>query len=147
MKIIKATTSNIDDLVSMFDLYMQFYEKPSNPSKYKAFLNERLSNNEAVVFLAYDEENNPVGFVQNYFSFSSVSQGKIVVLNDLFVLSAYRSRGIGNLLIDKSIELGKEVSAVRVDLSTAKDNFNAQALYEKIGFVKGEKFFSYSFNI
>ena len=50
-------------------------------------------------------------------------------------------------MIDCSINLAKEIGAVRVDLGTAKDNFKAQSLYERIGFGKDTVYFSYSFNI
>ena len=44
------------------------------------------------------------------------------------------SRGIANKLIDCSFNLAKNTGSIRLDLATAKDNFSAQALYEKIGF-------------
>jgi ribosomal protein S18 acetylase RimI-like enzyme len=108
---------------------------------------QRLLNKEATVFIAYSAENQPVGFVLNYQSFSSVSLGKVVVLNDLFVLATHRKQGIANKLIDCSIDLARKTNAIRVDLGTAKDNFSAQALYEKIGFVKDQQFYSYSLRV
>jgi ribosomal protein S18 acetylase RimI-like enzyme len=45
------------------------------------------------------------------------------------------------------LELAKECESVRVDLGTAKENLTAQALYEKIGFVKGTDFYFYSYSI
>ncbi|MCH6259218.1 GNAT family N-acetyltransferase [Puniceicoccaceae bacterium K14] len=136
---------NLSDLVPLFDQYMVFYGKESNPSKYEAYLRERIEKNEATVFLAYDEAGEALGFVLNYFSYSSVSLGKIVVLNDLFVVEGKRGGGIGQVLIERSFELAREVGAVRVDLGTAKTNKVAQGLYEKIGFVKDTEFFAYSF--
>ena len=140
-------TAHVDELVSLFDQYMVFYKQPSAPEKYRAYLSDRLKNDEATVFIAYDEQKTPLGFVLNYHSFSSVSLGKIIVLNDLFVAPENRQQGIANQLIDASISLAKESGAVRVDLGTAKDNFAAQALYEKIGFVKDTEYFSYSFDV
>jgi len=134
----------LDDLVGLFDQYMVFYKKPSSPVKYKKYLAERIENNEATVFIAYDDTAYPVGFSLNYYSFSSVSQGKVVVLNDLFVSPDQREKGIGKALIFSSLNLAKEIGAIRVDLATAKDNFSAQSLYEKIGFIKDNDYFSYS---
>ena len=134
----------LDDLVELFDQYMVFYKQPSAPEKYREYLAERLQNNEATVFVAYSLDNEPVGFVLNYHSFSSVSLGKVLVLNDLFVVPSYRKQGVANNLIDSSVNLAERIGAIRVDLATAKDNFSAQALYEKIGFVKGSQYFSYS---
>jgi ribosomal protein S18 acetylase RimI-like enzyme len=147
MNIKKITANEIDDLVGLFDQYMVFYNQPSAPEKYKEYILQRLNNSEASVYIAYNEESVPVGFVLNYHSFSSVSLGKVIVLNDLFVAPASRKTGIANKLIGCSITLAKECSAVRVDLATAKDNSNAQALYKKIGFVQDSEYFSYSLSV
>ena len=113
-----------DELVSLsyvFDNYMVFYKKPSNRKKYQSYLKERIENSEAIVFMAFNKENEAIGFVLNYFSFSSVSQGKIVVLNDLFVNSQFRKNGVAEKLIRKSFDLAEKIGAVKVDLGTAKD--------------------------
>ncbi|MDA7915885.1 GNAT family N-acetyltransferase [Verrucomicrobia bacterium] len=143
----QLTIDGLDQLVPLFDQYMVFYGKDSAPDKYRKYLRERFEKNEATVFLAGDEEGTPIGFVLNYHSFSSVSLGKIVVLNDLYVVANARKKGVGQKLIECSFGLAREIGAVRVDLGTAKDNHTAQALYEKIGFVKGTEFFSYSYEI
>lgn len=147
IEIRKISISEINDIVELFDKYMVFYKLESNPKKYKTYLKNRIDNNEATIYIAYESNTKAIGFVINYSSFSSVSLGKIVILNDLFVLDNYRKEGIGNILIDCSINLAKEIGAVRVDLGTAKDNFKAQSLYERIGFIKDTVYFSYSFNI
>jgi len=54
---------------------------------------------------------------------------------------------IGQRMIDRTIELAKELGAVRVDLGTAKTNIQAQGLYEKIGFAKDTEFYSYSYSL
>lgn len=144
MNIKRISIEASDDLVTLFDQYMVFYQQPSAPEKYSKYLHKRLSNNEATVFIAYSAESDPVGFVLNYHSFSSVSLGKVIVLNDLFVLPSQRQKGVANSLIDSSIQLAKSTGSVRVDLGTAKDNYSAQSLYEKMGFVKDSEFFSYS---
>jgi ribosomal protein S18 acetylase RimI-like enzyme len=147
MKIKRISIAELDNLVVLFDQYMVFYKQPSAPQKHRAYLNERLANGEATVFIAYDTDEKPVGFVLNYHTFSSVSLGKVIVLNDLFVAPSHRKQGIANSLIDCSIELAKSNGSIRVDLATAHDNLSAQALYEKIGFVKDSEYFSYSLPI
>lgn len=148
MEIQAVTLNQLDDLVILFDQYMVFYKQDSNPEKYRQYLAERIKNNEASIYLAYvfDTQNKrtPVGFVLNYHSFSSVSQGRVITLNDLFVSSTHRKQGIAARLIDASRALATETDALRVDLSTAKDNVTAQALYEKLGFIRDTEFYSYS---
>ena len=134
-------------LIPLFDEYMVFYEKESNPLKHEAYLRERIEKNEATVFIAYDNNDQPVGFVLNYHSFSSTALGRIIVLNDLYVSATERNKGIGQRMIDRTLELAKELGAVRVDLGTAKTNIQAQGLYEKIGFAQDTEFYSYSYSL
>jgi len=147
MNIKNISTEELDDLVILFDQYMVFYKQPSAADKYREYLNERLTNDEATVFIAYSLKKEPIGFVLNYHSFSSVSLGKVIVLNDLFVTPSYRKQGIANSLIDCSINLAKSTGSIRIDLGTAKDNLSAQSLYEKIGFIQDTGYFSYSLAI
>ncbi|WP_074406395.1 GNAT family N-acetyltransferase [Aquimarina megaterium] len=148
IEIIETTIEELDVLTELFDQYMVFYKKPSDINKYRSYLKERLQNKEANAYLAIDDNtNNPLGFVLNYHSFSSVSLGRIVVLNDLFVMPEYRKKGIAERLINSAFDLAKQVGAIRVDLGTGKDNYTAQRLYEKIGFVKDEDFYTYSYII
>ena len=147
IKIIEVKIEQLNTITSLFNQYMIFYKKPSNENKYKAYLKERIENKEAVIYLAYSNDNIPLGFVLNYCSFSSVSLGKTITLNDLFIHPEYRKKGIAKKLIKKTFELAKQIEAVRVDLGTAKDNYTAQKLYEKIGFLKDEEFYVYSYNM
>lgn len=136
-----------ESLVHLFDQYMVFYKKPSDPVRYSEYLKNRIENNQATIFIAKDEMDASIGFVLNYHCFSSVSLGPIVVLNDLFVCEDARGKGVGEHLIKKVFQYAKETGAVRVDLGTAKDNETAQRLYEKLGFVRDDEFYSYSYNV
>lgn len=142
-----ANLEDLNQVTALFNQYMVFYEQASNPNKYRAYLKERLDKQEADIFIAYDEHQEAQGFVLNYTSFSSVSLGKIIVLNDLFVVPEHRQKGVAEALISRVKAFAKEQNAIRVNLSTAKDNVKAQALYEKIGFEQGTKFFNYSFTV
>lgn len=143
----EATIEELDTVSQLFNQYMIFYKKPSNENLYKAYLKERLENKEATIYLALSDDNTPLGFVLNYYTFSSVSLGKTITLNDLFVQPDYRKNGIAEKLIKRTFELAQQTGVVRVDLGTAKDNCAAQKLYERIGFVQDTEFFAYSFNI
>lgn len=142
MSIQKATLHELESLTELFDLYRVFYEQASDPGRARAFLRERLTNGESVVFMAYDE-GNPIGFVQLYPSFSSVSMMRSWVLNDLFVKESARKKGFGEELLNAAITFAREAGAKGVSLETGKDNVNAQRLYEKIGFVRETNHFYY----
>lgn len=143
----EANLEALNQITVLFNQYMIFYGQASNPNKYRDYLKARLEKQQADIFMAYDEHQTALGFVLNYTSFSSVSLGKIIVLNDLFVMPQHRQKGVAKALIQKVKAFALEQGAIRVDLSTAKDNYNAQALYEQIGFKQGTAFFNYSLKL
>ncbi|WP_203249112.1 GNAT family N-acetyltransferase [Sporosarcina beigongshangi] len=145
MTIVQATINDLDVLTELFDLYRQFYQQPSNVDAARIFLNDRLSNEESVVFIAFDG-NKAIGFVQLYPSFSSVSMQRTWVLNDLYVKEQGRGKGFGEKLMRAALDFAKQTDAKGVLLETGIENIGAQRLYEKIGFVKETNYF-YFFSI
>ena len=81
-----------------------------------------------------------MGFAQLYPSFSSVSVRPIVILNDLYVLPAWRRSSIARSLIEESARHGERVGAIRVHLSTQFTNAPALRLYQSLGFVADPEF-------
>lgn len=134
MQIKKATLKELDILVPMFDEYRQFYQQTSDKEKSYTYLKDRIIKNESEIFIALTNDGAGAGFVQLYPAFSSVSMGRIWILNDLFVQKDYRKRGVGNALIEKSFDLCRQTGAVYLQLQTQHSNKTAQSLYEKIGF-------------
>jgi ribosomal protein S18 acetylase RimI-like enzyme len=145
----KATINDLDQLTNLFDQYAVFYKNPSNYDKHYAYLKDRLENNEATVFVATDEskEEKLIGFVLIYITFSSLALNKILILNDIFVDSSARKKGIGEKLILQTVELAKELGANDIRLRTAKNNTVAQGLYHKMGFVREDYLYSYDLTV
>jgi hypothetical protein len=68
-----AELSDARSIATLFDLYRQFYKQASDFPLALTFIEERLSRNESVIFLAEDGNKKAVGFTQLYPLFSSVS--------------------------------------------------------------------------
>ena len=141
----KATLQDLDQLTNLFDQYVVFYKNPSNIEKHKAYLKERIENNEATIYLAFDEKNpeKAIGFTLIYVTFSSLALNKILILNDLYVDSNIRKNGIGEKLILQAVAFAKELGSNLIRLRTAKNNTAAQGLYTKMGFVREDYLYSY----
>jgi ribosomal protein S18 acetylase RimI-like enzyme len=137
----QAITEDLDQLSILFAQYRVFYGQLFEIDASRKFLEERLTKEESVVFIALDN-NAYAGFAQLYPSFSSVGLKKIWILNDLFVSADHRQKGVAQSLINHVIEYSKATDRKKVVLSTAYDNFNAQKLYEKLGFTR-EDFYNY----
>ena len=132
----KFDNQDIGDLAQVFDLYRIFYQKESDIKGAEQFLKARMKNNESVIYIALDNEKNKiVGFVQLYPLFSSTRMQKLWLLNDLYVIETYRSKGISKMLIDAGKNLCKDTNACGLMLETAKDNIIGNQLYPATDFV------------
>ncbi|MES2823740.1 MAG: GNAT family N-acetyltransferase [Pseudomonadota bacterium] len=144
---ISIKLAQLDDAVRiapLFDAYRQFYEQVSDKELAINFLSSRLKYNESVILMAENNEPQVVGFCQLYPSFCSVIAAPIYVLYDLFVDSKMRQLGIGKQLMQAAYQHALMNGFARLDLTTAKNNFTAQALYESLGWIKDEIFYSYN---
>ncbi|WP_158839220.1 GNAT family N-acetyltransferase [Polaribacter sp. L3A8] len=143
IKIIEGKIELLEPITQLYNEYMLFYKQPSNIPKYRAYLKDRMLQDNTIFCLAVDANNNAVGFTQNFNSYSSLSLHPILVLNDLFVSSNYRRKGIAEMLIKKTFQLAKKANMFRVDLRTSKDNTGAQKLYNKMNFIRDENVYTY----
>jgi ribosomal protein S18 acetylase RimI-like enzyme len=144
LKIRRASADDINKIAPVFDAYRQFYDQEPNLEFAKEFINARLKNNESFIFIAEDENQNALGFCQIYPSFCSVIGAPIYVLYDLFVSPKARKSGAGKLLLEQAHQHAKAKNILRMDLTTAKTNLNAQSLYESLGWVRDDVFFAYN---
>jgi len=133
MNIRELEITDLDAVSVLFDQYRVFYRKKSDVESAKLFLSERLSQGESEVFVC-EYENKIVGFVQLYPLFSSTRMKKLWLLNDLFVNSNYRGKGISVKLIERAKKLVRETGAFGMFLETEKSNDIGNNLYPRTGF-------------
>jgi ribosomal protein S18 acetylase RimI-like enzyme len=144
MNITRATLEYLEQLTPLVDAYRQFYKQPSDLSAVRAYLAERLTNNQCVVFMAYEEQD-ALGFTLLYPHYTTVALGHVWLLNDLFTRNEARRKGVGEALLTHAAKFAKADGAKRIWLRTAVDNVTAQALYEKMGYKRDEQFYRYDF--
>ena len=111
------------------------------------FIRAKTENGESVVLVAQASSGALAGFCQLYPSFCSVAAGPIYVLYDLFVALEARRGGVAKALLAAARERARADGKVRMDLTTAKTNLNAQALYESMGWRRDEVFITYTLEI
>jgi len=138
-----ATPDDLDQLAPLFDAYRRFYEQPGDVARASAFQHERLERGESTILVAEDA-GQLLGFCQLYPTWCSVAAARIFVLYDLFVDPDARRGGIGRALMRAARAFGREAGAVRLDLTTARTNTRAQALYESEGWQRDDVFLTYS---
>lgn len=143
MKICMVTQQTIGDVVPLFNAYREFYGQSSDLQQAEQFIQKRVMGAESIIFLAYLEEE-PVGFAQLFPVFSSVAMKRAFLLNDLFVAKQARKQGVAQSLMEQCYIYCQQEDARYMMLETARDNVQAQKLYEKMGMTIDETVYYYS---
>ena len=138
-----ATLSDVNAIALLFDAYRQFYDQAPDIHLATNFIRERIQSNESMVLLA-ERQGQLLGFCQLYPTYCSIVAAPIYTLYDLYVTPEARKSGVGGALLVAAEQHAVHNGFVRMDLTTAKTNLRAQALYESLGWVRDEVFFSYS---
>tara|TARA_B100000686_G_C16312548_1_gene724091 strand:- start:58 stop:510 length:453 start_codon:yes stop_codon:yes gene_type:complete len=146
-KIIKANLHHVEQIGKLFDLYRQFYKYDSNLIESTNYIKDRIIKKQSIIFIAINNEDEAIGFVQLYETFGSLDLGKILILYDLYVKQNSRKYKVGRKLMLKSHEYAKKIKVKRIQLSTATDNFIGQSLYESLGYIKDTSFYTYDLEI
>ena len=147
LRIIRAGKQQLDDLAGLFDLYRQFYQQKANATLARKFIGDNLKKERSVVFMAFDTDEKALGFTQLYPGWCSVGTCPIWTLYDLFVAPTARQRGVGRALMIAAQKMARKSKASRIDLETATDNYDAQALYESLGYEREVDFYKYSLEL
>ncbi|MBZ0202230.1 MAG: GNAT family N-acetyltransferase [Ignavibacteria bacterium] len=138
MKIIKASQNELEKVACLFNDYRIFYDQETDIEGATSYIKERMENNESIIYLALDDDGNAMGFVQLYPSFTSIGMKRMWILNDLYVDIIHRKKNAAEMLINRCKELIHKTGAAGLVLETQNDNFPAQKLYFKTGFIKDE---------
>lgn len=142
----RADIGDLDAVHALFMSYLAFYERSVDSDAARTFLRERIQNEQSVVFVAW-VDGKAVGFTQLYPVFASLSLKRSWILNDLFVAPSARGHGVAMALMEAAKQLALDTGACEIFLQTARSNKNAQALYEKLGYVRDDAFLVYTLDI
>ncbi len=143
VRIGRADASRLEDTVRLFEGYLDFYRCEPAPEKARAFIFDRLSRQDSVIFLA-EVDGACVGFTQLYPAFASLSMAPNWILNDLFVEVAGRGKGVATALMGAARQLAVDTGAAEIFLQTARDNSTAQSLYVGLGYQRDDQFLVYN---
>jgi ribosomal protein S18 acetylase RimI-like enzyme len=139
----RASPADVESVAELFALYRVFYGQSHDVAAAASFLRARLERGESILYIAKAEDGAVVGFVQVYPTFASVELGAAWRLNDLYVAESARGHGVAILLMRAVRDGASDAGAVWIDLETARDNVNAQRLYEREGYARDDEFLHY----
>ena len=94
-----------------------------------------INSDNTTIFIA-EEKGEIVGMMS--FVTYRIPSGLKGWIEDVAVDKSQQGKGIGRALIEKAIEYANQLNIRKIDLTTAPHRLAANALYQKIGFVKRE---------
>ena len=135
-----AAEEDLGDLLALMRAYADFYEV-SPPDHALLEMSRALMadpEREGLQLIARDDTGAAVGFATVFWSWSTLSAGRIGVMNDLFVIPDRRGSGVAEALISECAKRCAEHGATSMGWQTAKDNLRAQAVYKRVGATREE---------
>jgi GNAT superfamily N-acetyltransferase len=140
MGIDRVTEADLDELLPLVRAYCDFYEVVPSDDALLGLSRALIADpdRDGVQLIARDDTGKAVGFATIYWSWSTLSAGRIAVMNDLFVDPEARGGGWADALIGACGEVAHERGAAYLCWQTAKDNRRAQAVYERVGAERSE---------
>lgn len=134
IKIKKAEPEDVPLILSFIKELAAFEKLSDKASATEEILKENLfgKTKYAEVIVA-EYENKPAGQALFFHNFSTFRGKPGIYLEDLFVKTEFRGKGIGKALLNKVIEIAKERNCPRVEWVVLDWNKSAIDFYEKLG--------------
>jgi len=130
----QATNADRSEMIRLMKLYFDFYGVTHpNDDNIHALLDVLLLSSERGIQFICEYEGKAIGFATLYATFSSLRAQKAMIMNDLFVESTYRGKGLGKALFQHCLAYVKQHGYAYMEWVTASDNGIAQKFYEKQG--------------
>ena len=124
--------SDKDRWLELWASYLDFY-KSTLSNEQTEFTFKRLINHDQKMYgFVAENENEVIGFTHCLFRPSTWTETDYCYLEDLFVDSNIRGKGVGRALINRVVELAKEKNSKRVYWTTQEFNKTARVLYDSI---------------
>lgn len=130
INISRIKESDFEDMISLFHEFAAFEKVPEKMlnsveqmKQEKGFFNG---------FIAKNESGNIIGYVTFFFGYYTWI-GKSLYMDDLYVRDAYRSQGIGAMLINEVIAFSKKENCRKMRWQVSNWNEKAIQFYENLG--------------
>lgn len=135
MQLIVADETHTGIVAEMLAALFEEVEHTPDAEEIASIFNEIEEDDHHSTLLALDDDGDPAGVITVVESLSLYAGGYIGVINELYVAPAYRSEGVGKMLLDAVKELAEERAWKRLELTTPGDEYEKTLrFYEREGF-------------
>jgi GNAT superfamily N-acetyltransferase len=144
-----VTEDDLPELLLLMRAYCDFYEVDPSDERLLAMSRTLMADPdlEGVQLIARDDDGRAVGFATIFWTWSTLTASRLGVMNDLFVAADARGGGHADALIAECAERCRKRGATSLDWQTARDNTRAQAVYERVGATRDERWLDYSLDV
>jgi GNAT superfamily N-acetyltransferase len=131
----RAHHGDVEALVELMGEYCAFYSSDPGAQALADLALALLAepDRDGVQLLACPPGEPPVGFATVFWTWSTTRAERIAIMNDLYVVPAWRGRAVADALIEACRRLAGSHGAARLTWQTAPDNLRAQAVYDRVG--------------
>jgi len=130
---------DVEEVEALFQEYMEI-----RASRRETIL-VSLKREDSEIVVA-EVEGKLIGLAHQVFYIDPLHAGQCSNILFLYVAKPFRRRGIGKLLLRKTLDSAADRSVLEVHVSTRAENVAAIGLYEKLGFEHAGPLFEYSPN-
>jgi GNAT superfamily N-acetyltransferase len=136
-----ASPGDIDRLLPLMQEYsefdrLQFDHERARRAMLAVLADPRLGR---VWFIREGGEN--CGYVALCFGFSIELGGRDAFVDELYLREPFRGRGLGTLALEAVADAARAEGVVALHLEVRRDNADAQRYYERVGFVRRDRYF------
>ena len=144
-----VTEADLPELLPLMRGYCEFYEVDPADEALLALARTLIADpeHEGLQLIARDDGGAAVGFATIFWTWSTLSASRLGVMNDLFVAERARGGGVADALIEACAARCRERGATSLDWQTAHTNKRAQAVYDRIGARRDDRWLDYSVDV
>jgi GNAT superfamily N-acetyltransferase len=143
-----VTEADLPELLPLMRGYCDFYEVDPSDEALLALARMLVDDpREGLQLIARDDSGAAVGFATIFWTWSTLSAAPLGVMNDLFVSEEARGGGHADALIAACADRCRERGVTELAWQTAHTNLRAQAVYDRVGARRDERWLDYSLDV
>jgi len=130
--------THLNALASLLNHYMEdpMGDHPAFNKLQQLRLVNDLNDHPTAEVLFVLKEQEIAGMTVSFVNYSTFKLKPYLYIHDVIVLKEYRGTGLGKAIISELIRISEERGYCKLTLEVREDNFNAQYLYQSLGFVE-----------
>jgi GNAT superfamily N-acetyltransferase len=144
-----VTEADLEELLPLMRGYSDFYEVAPSDEALLAMSRRLIADPalEGVQLIARDGDGTAVGFATVFWTWQTLTASRLGVMNDLFVAEGARGGGHADALIAACAERCRAHGATDLAWQTARTNLRAQAVYDRVGATRDDRWLDYSLSV